>query len=415
MNFRAPVLFPRKLACVFCSLALLAGCSIFQGPVQPLGPEAAGSGDAASETTAPPAPVGDVALLLPFSGPYAAIAEQVRAGARAGVQALLERGVEIRLAEIDTNSEGWVKQLEELPPSYTVVGGPLRPNVFEEITMTDAYRKRIFFTFIQGLGGATEGRDAWRFFSSPDDQIRTLLQAARKDFGIDNVGILYPDEPFGKRIAQLFMDNAHGQGITVGAMQAYPPEDPLQWSEIVANLLYSAGQRAPIQAVFLPDVWSKAEMLVPYFFYHQREDLLLMGSTLWGQTLSEDLNVDVHSFRLAMFPGVWWEDSGAPAATRLRRLLAAEEKPGLWTALGYDFVRFAGRLGSLPEGWDAALVNRRIQQAQSMEWSMAPIYWNQVGVARQEMFLFTPSENGMQPADLQRMRQRRQAVLSRIQ
>jgi len=404
---------PRLRAILLFLAVCIAGCSTMQRPPQQ--PVQAPAEPESAQAVAPAGvPGGDIALLLPLSGPYAAIAQQVVNGARTAADELRAGGVQVQLAEIDSFSQDWSSKLQELPGSYTIVGGPLRPSVFQDIALGKRNRERCFFTLLQGLSGATEGRDAWRFFSSPDDQIRTLLQTARNEFAIRNVGVLYPDEPFGKRIAQLFLEASSSGGITVAAMQAYPPEEPLEWSELVAQLLYEGGRNAPIEAVFLPDVWSKVEMLVPYFFYHQREDLLLLGSTLWGQTLSETPNVDMHNFKLALFPAAWWSESQSPAATRLRQQLFDSSGPSFWEALGYDFVRFAARVGPMPQGWDAAYVNRRIQQAQDMNWSMAPISWSQVGEARQDLFLFTPTKNGMKPADLQEMRQRRQAVQSRI-
>lgn len=398
-----------RLAVLLLLVCSLVGCATTRQP-----------GPVAEQEPSPAAPQGpqpmggDIALLLPLSGPYAAIADQIINGANAAVTELKGQGLSVQLQGIDSFSSGWQQQLENLPPSFTVVGGPLRPDAFQDVVMAGMNRKRCFFTFLQTLSGATEGRDAWRFFSSPDDQIRTLLQTARGEFSISNVGVLYPDEPFGKRITKLFLDGASAQGVTVAATQAYPPEAPLEWSELVAQLLYEGGRNASIQAVFLPDVWSKVEMLVPYFFYHQREDLLLLGSTLWGQTLSESSNVDMHNFKLALFPAAWWKDSQAPAAVRLRQQLFEHAGPSFWEALGYDFVRFATSVGPMPPDWDAAYVNRRIRQAQTMNWSMAPISWTQMGEARQDLFLFTPTQQGMKPADLQEMRQRQQAVQSRL-
>lgn len=355
----------------------------------------------------------DVALALPLSGPYGVIASKIRQGADTARNVLLQRGITMRVYPIDTDQPDWMQQLQRLPDSVKIVGGPLRPDNFTKALQSGATRQRVFFTFLQDLGGAVEGQDAWRFFSSPSDQMRTLLQTARNEFSIYNVGVLYPDEPFGKRIVQLFLDEAKKEGITVAAMKAYPPEDPLRWSELVAELLYS-NQAAPIDAVFLPDVWSKVEMLVPYFFYHQREDLIIMGSTLWGQTLTKERNVDVHNFRLSIFPGAWWEGSNTLAARDLRTANQGEE-PGFWEVLGYDFVRFASRLGSVSGAWTPEEVNQRIRSAQSMEWSMAPISWSAEGIAEQDMFLFTPDNGGMRPASLQDIRQRRQALQVRLQ
>ncbi len=261
--------------------------------------------------------------------------------------------------------------------------------------------------------GLVEGRDAWRFFSSPTDQLRALLQSVRRDFAINAVGVFYPDEPFGKRVAQLFQEEARREGVAVPVMQGYPPNDPLLWGELVAGFLYgkdsASGHRATFDAIFLPDVWSKVEMLVPLIHYHRQDHQLLLGSTLWGQTMTKTFNIDPRSFRLAMFPGLWQPRSNAPAARDLARLSRPEAKssePDVWEAIGYDFVQFAARLGTIPPGWTPEEINRRIQSAQTMPWSIAPISWDVAGQARQHLFLFSPTAHGSTPADIPAMRQR---------
>lgn len=69
------------------------------------------------------------------------------------------------------------------------------------------------------------------------------------------------------------------------------------------------------------------------------------------------------SYALAVFPGAW----NALQAPR------ALQTPGtdFWTALGYDYARFAAALGleSRPE---AAQVTARARRASQMIWGMAP-------------------------------------------
>ncbi len=406
-----------RLALITLFALAVVGCAAMHQAQQPApAPEVAASQPVESAppppTPEPAAPV-EVALALPLSGPYGVIASKISQGGEAGRNTLQQRGQVVNLHIIDTDKPDWLQQLQQLPDSVKIVGGPLRPDRFANVVQSGLNKKLAFFTFLQDLGNAAEGRDAWRFFSSPYDQMRTLLQMARKEFSIYNVGVLYPEEPFGKRIVQLFLEEAKKEGINVSAMQSYPPEDPLRWSEIVAALLYS-NKEAPIDAVFLPDVWSKAEMLVPYIFYHQREDLIIMGSTLWGQTLTKERNVDIHNFRLSIFPATWWSEGNTMAARELRKAYPNEE-PNFWEVLGFDFVRFATRMNSLPAAWTPEQVNQHIRSAQNLEWSMAPISWSDTGIAKQDMFLFTPSNGGMRPADMQDMRQRRQAVKARLQ
>ena len=250
----------------------------------------------------------------------------------------------------------------------------------------------------------TEGRNAWRFFSSPTDQMRTLIEYALMNFGISKMGILFPNEPFGRRVAQLFAGEAENLGVSIVNTGNYPPEDPLRWSDTVAEFLYAGQENAQdsFQAVFLPDAWSKVEMLVPYFYYHQKEHMLIMGSTLWGQTLTSERHIDVHNFRLAVYPSPWWSGSDTEAARELNRYVKGEKS--IWQALGFDFVRFVAELGVLPVDADGNFINQRIQNTSNFSWCMAPITWDYTGVAEQTMFVLTPTANGAQLANTNLLR-----------
>lgn len=389
--------------------ALLAGCVPRQKQSRDLNEGRQAQAPVAVRTAC------DVALALPLSGPYGALGRKILAGARVAELSLAEQGITMTIHEIDTNKKGWVSALAQLPENVRMVGGPLRPDAYLDLALSKEHQKRAVFAFMQSLGDAGEGREAWRFFSSPYDQMRTQLVMANREFGISDFAVLYPNEPFGQRIAQLFQEEAERQGLNVSAVLSYPPENPLVWSDVVAALLYgnkdAPNQEPPFQAVFMPDSWAKVEMLVPYFFFHQKEHMLLLGSTLWGQTLSPQSNVQAHNFKTSVFPGVWWERNNVPATRDFMRYsqtleLGEGESAGFWQALGYDFIQFSSRVGELPLDWTPDLVNAKIRDAQRMDWSMAPIQWESTGRANQQMFLFTPTVGGLQPADLPSIRQR---------
>ena len=57
-------------------------------------------------------------------------------------------------------------------------------------------------------------------------------------------------------------------------------------------------------------------------------------------------------------------------------------------------------------GWDAQQVNSRLQNAQNIDWSMAPMHWNSSGQASQEMFMFTPTADGFAPVNIDEFKRR---------
>ncbi|MFH1913382.1 MAG: penicillin-binding protein activator [Pseudomonadota bacterium] len=350
-----------------------------------------------------------VALALPLSGPFGTVGAGILRGAGLAQWRLAQDTTDVDLRVINTDVPGWEARLAALPSHYTVVGGPLQVQNFLELSEGGAPGQRILdtravFAFLSSLGELTEGRDAWRFFSSRDDEVRSLVRLSVDQLGIKDLAIFYPEEAFGRAMAETFYREAAPMGARVRGMQSYPPRDLKEWSQRVARLLkvpadFKDNKDAPLDppdfgAVFLPDGWSQAQTLLPNFFFYEGDQLLYLGTSLWSRALDSARNIDEHYYRLAVCPGAWWEGSDGGRALQVALTEEGLGQADFWVALGYDFVRFAGRLGSLPAGWTAADVNNRIASASRMDFSMAPISWNDQGVAMQEMYLFGPVRDG---------------------
>lgn len=350
-------------------------------------------------------------MALPLSGNYEPIGRKVARGANAAQQEMARNGLNVDLKLLDTENPQWLDQLAALPSQCVAVGGPLRPDAYAAAKARGLTSQRAFFTFFPQLDTQEEGVTAWRFFSSPQDQVEAVLRFAR-DLGLSQYAALYPEEPYGRRMTDLFLQAA-GTGVVKTA--AYPPDNPKAWNKITREFVggrmvnKTPVSSASFQAVFLPDSWDKDVVLIPYLFFHGEDRLLLMGTALWEQSLSGNVKVDTNNLELAVFPGAW--NSATPtaaAASLIDALAAAGEQTDFWVGLGYDFVRFASALG-LTDAWNPQEVNTSIAKAQNMPWSMAPIRWNQ-GKAGQQLFLFTPTASGFELANPDVFRERLKAV-----
>lgn len=338
------------------------------------------------------APRGDqaLALALPLTGPYAEVAGKIMRGAMAAQKDLDALGSAVDVQVINTDAATWQEDLANLPPNVVLVGGPLQVDFWRRLQGTQLPRQRAFFAFLPGLGSSQEGQDAWRFFPSAQDQINTLVNAALSR-GLSTTTVLYPEDSYGMHMAQLFRQEAMGKRLAVLPSQGYPVQNSENWGEIARrSVLSGAG------AVFIPGDWAHAEMLVPYLIYHEGQDMLLMGPSLWGAGIDRKQYVEMPAFQNAVFPGAWWPESESMAALSLQRRLQTEGQPpaDFWTALGYDFVRFAVALGPLPETWTPGQINASLAGLAGLDWSMAPLRWNNSGVATQDLFLFRPTEHG---------------------
>ncbi|MDY0304941.1 MAG: penicillin-binding protein activator [Desulfovibrio aminophilus] len=359
-----------------------------------------------------------VALALPLSGRFADVGQKIARGASLAQWALANAGQETEVRVINTEVPGWPARLNELPPHFSLVGGPLRMEAVKEMEPAGLLAKRAFFTFLPSLGDVREGAQAWRFFPSARDQARAAAKLAVDDLGIRNVAVLAPEEKFGRHMRDLFAEEVAARGGHVSVTETYPPGDHPEWGKSVARLLhvpFKSGGTAPkadFGAVFLPDGWAQAQVLIPNFFFHESGYLVFLGPEMWSRALDESRDLEEQYYRLTACSGAW--DQESPAA---RALQSALDEQGLgaadfWVALGYDFVRFAARMGGL-DSISPAEVNGRLARMEGFDFSLAPMSWTPDGAASEALHLFQPAKDGKVAADPARMRESIAKALSR--
>ena len=351
--------------------------------------------DTASSPVSPLVPIQGriVVMALPLSGPLKAVGERVAKGAQEAVTEFSERGHTVTLLTIDSEESDWLDRIAALPPEANIIGGPMRTQLVSEAHARELTKHRIFMTFTPSLGGvAEEGIHAWRFFSSPEDQLQTLLAFGEK-MGFTNYSILLPaDDAFATRMANLFASHATAKSASIIARAEYPANDTTTWHTIMETFMPTEPKNTS-QAVFLPDAWRNMEILGEFFKF-QENTQFLMGTSLWAQGLVEEISVP-EQFEKAVFPGSWRQSSMPPAASRLaaRYVQAGQGTPDFWSGLGYDFARFAAAL-HIPARWQAQTVNALLVQPAVIDWSIAPITWSPEGRATQHLFLFSPTDKG---------------------
>lgn len=351
-----------------------------------------------------------VVLALPMSGQYGKLSSKIVNGARAACDEMSSAGTKVSLVVIDTDKPDWVDKVNALPAEATVIGGPLRRSDYQKAKAAGITGKRAMLTFLPSLDSGDEGRVAWRFFSSANDQVDALL-AFTSRLGVTSYGVLYPADSFGERMASLFESKAKGQGASNVYRSSYDPKNPTGWAASVRSLL-DASKASPMKAVFLPDSWKNMDSLVPNLFYYKETNQILLGTSLWEQGLAGGAYVSGQHYNRAVFPAAWNSAEPPAAAKNLQTRLSASGKgeADFWAGLGYDFARVSARMGLTP-GWTAGSVNSALSAASSMNWSIAPISWSG-GNASQRMFLFSPKDNGLGPVNEAAFRTSRETAMA---
>lgn len=388
-----------SLALLCAALLLLGGCALPFGPKAPAKP------------VTPAEQEQCLVLALPASGPYANIAARIRRGAKQARQELATANIRLRLENIDTQAGDWLTKLAALPRQCAVVGGPLQSRDYTLARNGNALNERAFFTFLRALPQGEEGGHAWRFFPSQQDQIDALLAFATDELGIDTYGVLYPTDNYGVHMTALLEQSLAGRGLPLHKA-AYDPAAMDAWTESAARLIApeeSAGNNGPVphtpfQALFLPDSWKNMDLLTTSLLYNGEDRLVLLGTTLWEQSLSGKLVPNAEKYALAVFPSAW-DASRAPKTLQT-------PAHDFWTALGHDFVRFGAQM-HLHSRPDASEVTARAGRAAHAVQALAPMSWDDAGVAHQALYMFQVSPTGKASLNLEQFRQTRTATLER--
>lgn len=347
-------------------------------------------------------------LLLPLSGPYSQVGWKIAKGADSAWRESRAQTAAPEIKLINTESATFLDELKNISGS-PIVGGPLRKEVWEKIRMAGLHRNSRFLTFLPNV--EDEGREAWRFFSSPADQVRSLIRGCEQ-LGVKSYAVLHPQDRFGQSMKDVFLQQAGVLGASVPVVRGYDIENPPGWGKAVAAVLGASGDKdsmnpePPFQAVFLPDSLFRVQQLAPLFHYYEETRLIVLGPQLWTQSVTE-AKLEMQYYDLTIFPGAWNQNLDTQSAQNLKKAMleGGGEKPDLWAALGYDFVRFTALVGGAQNSADA--FNQALAQAATrMSWCLAPMHWDN-GVATQDLFLFQPGESGMVPADFKKMEETR--------
>ncbi|MCK4846082.1 MAG: penicillin-binding protein activator [Deltaproteobacteria bacterium] len=251
-----------------------------------------------------------IGAVLPLSGNYAPYGERALKGIllAAGVYGEADGdspvAVEVKvhdtaLSEKSTAKNPMERDLWNFLKKEDVEGiiGPLRSKNALGAAKVAKRRRVPAIILSQKEEIAKSGKNIFRNFITPKMQAETLAEYATRALCKERFAILYPENPYGKKLASLFSDAVKKRGASVVAISAYEPkkkdfgeeftelfgiemEETMQGRRRVTE--YTTTKK--IDALFIPDNYATISQIAPYIAYYNIEDLQLLGSNGWNST-----------------------------------------------------------------------------------------------------------------------------------
>jgi ABC-type branched-subunit amino acid transport system substrate-binding protein len=248
-----------------------------------------------------------------------------------------------------------VSELDERRVALII--GPL---VHSQEAADEAQKRGIpIITLTQKEGICEIGDYVFRHFITARMQVEALLSSASMNFGIRRFAILYPDEPYGRTFAELFIDAAQRHKVAVKKVVAYQPEQTDFGDQIRSMVRYKTKvsdrnvrsrnsnrhQQQEVlrdfEALFIPDSSTKISMIAPQLEYHDVNGILLFGTNLWH---SKELILSAGNYvQEAVVPDIYFGNSSAETVKRFVSgfQLQFDDPPGFMEAITYDTANMA--------------------------------------------------------------------------
>lgn len=272
-----------------------------------------------------------VALLVPLSGPNAAVGQSI---ANAAALALADSGGKaLRVTTYDTGAGAAVAARKALADGNGLFLGPLLAEDVRAVAVPAAAAGVPVIAFSNDAGAA--GDDVWLLGFSPGQSIERVVRYARGR-GLTRFAGLIPQGPYGRAAAATLIRTAEAAGGSVAAMQSYD-RTPKSIAAAVATL-----SKQHYDAVLIADSGRVAVQMVPLLRKQGGASARLLGPELWNA--EPGLNAS------PVMAGAWFASVDDAMFARMSERYRARygRTPYRIASLGYDAVLLTGRIA---RGW----------------------------------------------------------------
>jgi ABC-type branched-subunit amino acid transport system substrate-binding protein/Flp pilus assembly protein TadD len=285
-----------------------------------------------------------IGCILPLSGPYGTFGNRALTGIELALDQINRRPdtypVQLSIRDSKGDPNEAMAALESLVMQDGVIG-ILGPMITAEPVALRAQALRVpIMTLTQKTNITATGDYVFRNFLTASLQVKSIVDYAVNDLGMERFAIFYPDEPYGISFMNQFWDELMRHDAEVVGIESYAPDqtdfkdairklvglyhprmeeppgdvsdggtwekflqyeqDQVRWAESGEPGVFvddaatdqdegegdAEEEEKPraivdFEAIFIPDSYDKVGLITPQLLFHDVEDVLLLGSNLW--------------------------------------------------------------------------------------------------------------------------------------
>lgn len=254
----------------------------------------AGSAPAPSQVQAPagpaqraPNPKGEVraALLLPLSGPQAALGQALSNAAQLALFETADAKFSLQPLDTKGTAEGAAAAMQQaVTQGADIILGPVFS--FEVKAAAPLAREQALPMLALTTDRSAAGNGIYALGFLPGAQVTRILAHA-KEQGRSRIGVLVRSDDYGRAVAEAAKDAITALGLELVALDYYDPA-ATDFTTVVkrfANRRPPPGQKTPFDAILLPDDGTRLRNLSSLLSYFLTEGGMepprLLGTLLW--------------------------------------------------------------------------------------------------------------------------------------
>lgn len=332
-------------------LTLAAGCAPSNvppptAPGQPAPPQP-------QYETLPGAPVETgtkIGLLLPLSGPQAALGRGLYNAAEMGLLEVADDRFTLLVEDTATSAGPDSAARKLLAAGANILIGPVFSTDTRKIAPIATGAHVPVLAFTNDRSAAQPG--VYVMGVTPQDEVERVIQYAAGQ-GMQRFAILAPSSPYGNIVTQSFRNSVQGTQGILAEMELYDPNSP-DFTQVVERIA-TAYQNNPFDALMLPEGGAKLRQLAPLLpaFQIGPKTVPILGTGLWANdpALAQETGLG----------GAWYAatdpDKWRTFADRYAGIYG--QAPDQRAGLVYDAITLIVSLGKAPapDYSEAALTN----------------------------------------------------------